>query len=90
MNNKINITKIIDYISKWQKENDFNFKVLPNDEHSSLVFNHKNQIYRFIFSNKFKRDKCRLSIPKELQINYDYMIEQEDGFTYYLFTEGDF
>lgn len=84
------IFKIIDYIINWQQENDSEFKTLPIDEHSHLVFNHKNQIYRFIFSNKHKRDMCRLSIPRELINDYHYMIEQEDGFTFYLFTEGDY
>lgn len=84
-----NIFKIIEYINDWQKEHDFDFKLLPIDEHSSLIFNHENQIYRFIFSNKYKRDECRLNIPLELIEHYDYMIEQEEGFTYYLFTKGD-
>lgn len=85
-----NIFKIIEYIINWQKENDSDFKTVPIDEHSHLVFNHKNQIYRFIFSDKYKRDGCRLNIPRELMTNYPYMLEQEDGFTYYLFTEGDY
>lgn len=84
-----NIFKIIEFVTKWQLENDSNFKVLPTDEHASLVFNHENQIYKFIFSNKLKRDDCRLRIPKELLVIYNHMLEQEDGFTYYLFTKGD-
>ena len=87
MNNKI---KIIKYITKWQRENDFDFKTLPIDEHYYLIFNHESQIYKFVFSNKYKRDECRLSIPLELIEPYQYMIEQEDGFTYYLFTKGDY
>ena len=85
-----NILKIIEHINNWQKENDLDFQTIPNDEHSSLIFHHKNQIYKFIFSTESKRDKCRLNIPYELLDNYHYMIEQEDGFTYYLFTEGDY
>lgn len=85
-----NIFKIIEYIVNWQNEYDSEFKTIPIDEHSHLIFNHKNQIYRFIFSNKYKRDRCRLNIPMDLMNNYHYMIEQEDGFTYYLFTEGDY
>lgn len=85
-----NIIKIIEFITKWQQENDSDFKVVPNDNHSSLVFNHKNQIYKFTFSTQIKRDRCRLNIPNELMNNYQYMVEQEDGFTYYLFAEGDF
>lgn len=84
------IIEIIKFINNWQNTNDENFKTLPNDEHSYLVFNHKNQIFRFVFSNKYKRDKCRRDIPLNLLNNYDYFIEQEDGFTYYLFTKGDF
>ena len=82
-----NIFKIIKYIRAWQNDNDKDFKMLPNDEHACLIFNHKNQIYKFVFSNKYKRDKCRLSIPIDLQMSYDYMIEQEDGFTYYVLKE---
>lgn len=85
-----NIFKIIEYIVNWQNEHDSEFKTIPIDEHSHLIFNHKNQIYRFIFSNKYKRERCRLNIPMDLMNNYHYMIEQEDGFTYYLFTEGDY
>ena len=85
-----NIYKIIEYIDTWQKQNDFNFKVLPIDEHSHLIFNYKNQIYDFVFSNKIKREKCRLSIPQELLNDCQYMIEQEMGFTFYYFTEGDY
>ena len=88
MTNKL--FKLIDYINKWQKENDNNFKILPIDEHSYLIFNHKNQIYKFAFSNKHKRDECRLNIPLDILEDYCYMMEQEDGFTYYLFTEGDY
>lgn len=81
---------IIKFIINWQIENDSEFTVLPNDEHSTLIFNHKNQIYKFIFSNKHKREMCRLRIPHELLNQYQFMIEQEDGFTYYLLSEGDF
>lgn len=81
---------IIKFITNWQIENDSEFTVLPNDKHSVLIFNHKNQIYKFIFSNKHKREMCRLRIPHELLNQYQFMIEQEDGFTYYLLSEGDF
>ena len=81
---------IIKFITNWQIENDSEFTVLPNDEHSALIFNHKNQIYKFIFSNKHKREMCRLRIPHELLNQYQFMIEHEDGFTYYLLSEGDF
>lgn len=84
------IIEIIKYINAWQKNNDVDFKSIPIDNHSYLIFNHKNQIYRFIFSNDNMRNICRASIPQKLLNNYDYMIEQEDGFTYYLFTEGDY
>lgn len=78
---------IIKYIDIWQKENDLEFKTLPIDDHSHLVFNHGRHIYRFIFSSKQKRDECVLHIPKELIEEYQYIIEQEDGLTYYLFME---
>lgn len=81
--------ELIEYINSWQKENDIDFKVLPIDEHSHLIFNYKNQIYDFIFSNKIKREKCRLSIPQKLLDNYQYAIEQENGFTFYYLAKGD-
>ena len=84
------IYEIIKFISLWQIENDSDFTVLPNDDHSSLIFNHKNQIYKFVFSNKHKRELCRLRIPHELLNEYKFMIEQEDGFTYYSISKGDF
>ena len=79
-----NIFKIITYVYDWQSKHDKDFQSLPVDSHSALIFNHENQIYKFLFSNKHKRDECRLTIPFELIENYNYMIEQEDGFTYYL------
>lgn len=81
-----NIFKIINYINDWQLKNDNEFKIIPNDNHSYLIFNHKNQIYKFVFSNKYKRNKCVSTIPIELLENYSYIMEQEDGLTYYLIT----
>lgn len=80
-----NLFKIIEYIINWQQENDSDFKTVPTDNHSSLIFNHENQIYKFIFSDKHTRDMCRISIPQELMKDYHYMIEQEEGFTFYSF-----
>lgn len=74
------------YIKNWQKENDSDFKSLPIDNHSKLIFNHKNEIIVFIFSNKTLRDKCKRSIPLNLTADYDLIVDQEDGFTYYKFT----
>lgn len=85
-----NIIDIIKFISDWQNEYDNDFKPIPIDEQSTLIFNCKNQIYKFIFSDVYKRNKCRAAIPRKLMTDFTYMIEQEDGFTYYLFTKGDF
>lgn len=84
-----NIFKIIKFITNWQNVNDKDFKNLPVDELSSLIFNYKNQIYKFIFSNKYIRQQCISSIPQNLLFEYEYMIEQEDGFTYYKIIKGD-
>ena len=73
-------------IINWQKENDNEFKAVPNDEHSALIFNHYGQeIIKFIFSNKEKRELCRRAIHMKIEDKYHLYLEQEEGFTYYLF-----
>ena len=84
------IKEIIDYISNWQSENDKDFKTLPIDNHSSIIINMGNKEFKFIFSNKYKRDECRINMPIEYLEKFSYMIEQENGFTFYIFNlEGD-
>lgn len=84
------IEKIAEFIRNWQNKNDLEFTPIPIDNHSALIFNNGNRIYKFMFSNKHKRDNCKSEIPKEYLSHYDCMIEQEDGFTFYKFNlEGD-
>lgn len=76
------LNKIINYISNWQLENDSEFKPVPTDNHSKLIFNYKNKIFTFIFSNQELRDKCKDSLS--LEISYNYIISNdEDGITFY-------
>lgn len=76
---------LISYIINWQNENDSEFKPLPVDEHSALIFNDENRIFKFIFSSKFKMSECKASIPHELIKDFQFFINQEEGFTYYKF-----
>ena len=79
------IYKLIEYITNWQKENDFEFKLIPIDGHSAMIFNMGNQEFKFIFSSKYKATECRMSIPSELLEDFVYIIDQEDGLTLYKF-----
>lgn len=83
------LEKIISYIKRWQKENDKEFKPLPTDDHEAIIFNiNGQQIYKFIFSDRYKRDECRLSIPQEYFSDIFFiMIDQEEGFTFYQFNQ---
>ena len=47
------IYKLIEYITNWQKENDSEFKLIPVDDHSAMIFNMGNQEFKFIFSLRF-------------------------------------
>lgn len=76
---------IINYINKWQNINDSDFKVIPTDNHFAMVFNLGNQEYKFIFSSKTKQRECQMSIPNELLTDFTYLIEQEEGLTFYKF-----
>ena len=84
-----NFVKLRNFIKNWQKQNDKNFKLLPNDEHSKLIFHHNNEIIEFIFSTSILRDKCMRSIPKDFLNQYNYMINQENGMTYYKINLGE-
>lgn len=83
-----NFEELRNFIKNWQNENDKDFKTLPIDNHSSLIFNHENEIHEFIFSNKDLRLKCQSKIPKKLLLNYIQIIEQEKGMTYYTFDRS--
>lgn len=74
---------VIDYINKWQMTNDSEFKVIPTDNHFAMIFNLGNQEYKFIFSSKAKQRECQMSIPNELLTDFIYLIEQEEGLTFY-------
>ena len=78
-----NFEKLRNYIKRWQKDNDLNFKAIPIDNHSYLIFNHYNETVSFIFSNKYLRDECRLSIPIELLKDYTYINENDNQITFY-------
>ena len=80
-----NFNELRTYIRSWQIKYDKDFKPLPIDEHSSLVFNHKNEIIKFVFSNERIREECRASIPSEYLAHYQYVVEQINEFIYYSF-----
>lgn len=66
MKNKYNLfLELYNYIDNYQKNNDITFSSLPIDNHCKLIFNFKNQILEFIFSNSILRDDCLLNIPEE-------------------------
>ena len=74
-----NIINIINYIIDWQNENDKEFKPVPIDDHSKIIFNINNQqIYSFTFSSRFQRRVCYYSIPVELLEEFNYIEEQDN------------
>ena len=77
------MNKIIEFVEEWQKNNDKDFKTLPIDEHSKLIFNFGNRIYEFIFSNNCLRDKCKEELSNDIISEFTYIVDQEDGFTFY-------
>lgn len=78
-----NILNLIKFINEWQNEYDSEFKPIPIDNHSCLIFNYKNKNFKFIFSNEQLRNKCKDSIPLILLSDFLQIIEQEDGITFY-------
>lgn len=80
------MNKLIEFISQWQIENDSEFLPLPVDEHSSIIFNFKNHIHKFIFSNESKRNACKDAIPIELLSQFSYFSETDEGLTYYVLS----
>ncbi len=73
-------------IRKFQNKYDSNFKTLPVDNHSALIFNFGTYVVKFIFSTKELRRRCLENISNNSTVLYDYfeyVIEQEDGLTYY-------
>lgn len=80
------MNSICEYINNWQKENDTEFKPIPTDLHAKLVLNNLNVIVTFIFSTKNKMHECINSINDDI-LNFDYILEQEDGLTYYWFNK---
>ena len=83
-----NFNKLREFIKNWQNENDKDFKTLPVDKHSSLIFNHENEINEFVFSNERLRLSCQNNIPQELLKDYVHIINQEKGITYYTFDRS--
>lgn len=77
--------QIINFITDWQELNDKDFTPVPIDNHESLIFDLGNKKFYFTFSNKTLRDKCNSEIPLELLDNFSYVINQENGLTYYKF-----
>ena len=83
------IIQIRNYVHNWQLEYDKNYSILPIDEHAKLIFHNGREIITFDFSDKYLMGECRLSIPLDLLKDFPYMIDQEDGFTYYSFNLND-
>lgn len=79
------MNKILKEILDFQKIYDYNFKVLPTDNHSKLILDYGYCKLEFIFSNEILRTKCiqHLNNMIDLMSYFDFIIDQEDGLTYY-------
>ena len=78
------ILNLVKKIQEWQQEHDENYSNVPIDNHSYLIFNCNNCIFKFIFSNELLKNQCRNAFGLDIMEIFDYMVDQEDGFTYYL------
>ena len=79
--------EIIKFITDWQNKNDKTFKPVPIDTQSLIIFHFGNQIFNFVFSNETLRDKCNSDIPDKLLDDFPYIMDQENGLTYYGFKK---
>lgn len=76
---------LLEKIINFQYKYDSDFKLLPIDNHSALIFNYGSYELKFIFSNENIRKQCINHLNEQYDLNdiFDYFIEQEDGLTYY-------
>ena len=83
MSSKDLLLNVYKFINDWQLKYDKGFKPIPIDNHFLLIFNHKNQIVSFTFSNKNLRDLCKDDIPLDLLSEYDYLSEDDNKIIFY-------
>lgn len=81
------ILNLIKKIKEWQTTHDAEYSNVPVDNHSYLILNANNLIFKFVFSNELLRNQCKNAFNSELLSIFSYMVDQEEGFTYYLINE---